>query len=192
HLVARSPREAGPGLEVQVFRTRASGIETCIAQRLTLAGSGEERTRWRVPAGIGEALRFHRYVAVYTSRDVADAENAAVGAVRNQSWESFDNALEANTARWRQVWERADIAVSGRPGAQQALRFVAYHLSIAADRDPRVSVGARTMSGSGYQGHVFWDVEIFMLPFYLHTAPDVARCLLEYRYHTLDGARRRA
>lgn len=192
HLIPRSPRVSAPTVEVQCFTTHASGIEACIAQRTTLAGSGEERTRWRTLAEIGETLQFRRYVAVYTSRDVADADNAAVDAVRARSWDGFEAAFGAHAKRWQQVWRRADIAVPGHPAAEQALRFLAYHLSIAADRDPRVSVGARSLSGTGYQGHVFWDVEVFMLPFYLHTAPDVARCLLSYRHHTLDGARRRA
>jgi alpha,alpha-trehalose phosphorylase len=72
------------------------------------------------------------------------------------------------------------------------LRFNAYHLTIAADRDPRISVPARALTGRAYEGHIFWDVEIFMLPWYIHTFPDVARCLLSYRYQTLDGARRNA
>jgi trehalose/maltose hydrolase-like predicted phosphorylase len=55
-----------------------------------------------------------------------------------------------------------------------------------------VSIGARALTGRAYEGHVFWDVEIFKLPFYLHTCPEVARSLLLYRLHTLDGARRRA
>ena len=53
-------------------------------------------------------------------------------------------------------------------------------------------IGARTLSGRGYEGHVFWDTEIFMLPFFLHTEPQRARTLLQYRHHTLEGARRRA
>jgi trehalose/maltose hydrolase-like predicted phosphorylase len=55
-----------------------------------------------------------------------------------------------------------------------------------------VSVGARALTGRAYEGHVFWDVEMFKLPFYLHTLPAVARALLLYRHATLDGARRRA
>jgi trehalose/maltose hydrolase-like predicted phosphorylase len=84
------------------------------------------------------------------------------------------------------------VRVAGSPATEQALRFGAYHLVSAADRDPRVSVGGRALTGRAYEGHVFWDVELFKLPFYLHTCPDVARCLLLYRHHTLDGARRRA
>ena len=192
HLVPVPPRTRDPALEVQCFRTRASGIDACIAQRTALAGTEADGTEWQVSAAIGETLRFRRYVAVYTSRDVDDPEAAAVEALRARTWEQFDATLEAHGQRWQATWERADVTVLGNPADEQALRFLAYHLSIAADRDPRVSVGARTLSGPGYQGHVFWDVEVFMLPFYLHTAPDVARCLLSYRHHTLDGARRRA
>jgi trehalose/maltose hydrolase-like predicted phosphorylase len=86
----------------------------------------------------------------------------------------------------------AEVYVASSPSTTQALRFNAYHLRIAADHDPRVSVGVRTLSGRAYEGHIFWDVEVFMLPFYLHVSPDIARSLLLYRYHTLDGARQRA
>jgi trehalose/maltose hydrolase-like predicted phosphorylase len=67
-----------------------------------------------------------------------------------------------------------------------------YHLRIAVDRDPRASIPGRAFTGRAYEGHVFWDTEIFMLPFYLYTAPPLARNLLRYRHHTLDGARARA
>ena len=80
----------------------------------------------------------------------------------------------------------------GRPAVEQALRFGSYHLRLPAGDDARVSIGARTLTGRAYEGHVFWDTEIFMLPFYLHTEPALARKLLLYRHHTLDGARRRA
>ncbi|MCY7337937.1 MAG: HAD-IA family hydrolase [Chamaesiphon sp.] len=56
----------------------------------------------------------------------------------------------------------------------------------------RVSVPAKTLSGFGYRGHIFWDTEIFILPFFTFTQPAIARSLLTYRYHTLAGARRKA
>ena len=54
--------------------------------------------------------------------------------------------------------------------------------------DPRVSVAAKGLSGEGYKGHVFWDTEIFILPFFLYSFPQVAKNLLTYRYLTLPGA----
>lgn len=192
HLVPLVAGAADADLDLQRFTTQASEIEVCLAGRTTLVGSGRDAVRWEVPAAIGETLTFRRIVAVYTSRDLADPLAAAAERARRLRWEGFDNALSAHAARWREVWERTDVRVAGSPATSQALRFNAYHLVSAADRDPRVSVGARAMTGRAYEGHVFWDTEIFKLPFFLHTSPDVARHLLLYRYHTLDGARRHA
>ncbi len=192
HLVPLESGDTDPTLDVHRFRTQASGIEICLAARTTLVGSGRDAVRWQIPGTIGETLVFRRYVAVYTSRDVADPHRAASEHVRALHWEAFEAALAAHTARWDDVWKRADVRITGSPATEQALRFNAYHLVSAADHDPRVSVGARALTGRAYEGHVFWDTEVFKLPFYLHTAPDVARTLLLYRHHTLDGARRRA
>ena len=92
--------------------------------------------------------------------------------------------------------------VSGKPPrfgswatkqAQRALRFAIYHLIAAVNpADEHVSIGARGLTGEAYRGHVFWDTEIYMLPFYVFTDPPAARALLMYRYHTLDAARRKA
>jgi alpha,alpha-trehalose phosphorylase len=172
--------------------TQASAIELCLAARTTLVGSGEDAVRWQIPGAIGETMTFRRYVVVYTSRDSAEPHRAALKHLQALRWEDFDDLLEAHGARWSEVWQRADARIDGSPATAQALRFNAYHLTSAADRDPRVSVGARAMTGRAYEGHIFWDVEIFKLPFYVHTFPEVARCLLAYRHHTIDGARRRA
>jgi kojibiose phosphorylase len=65
-----------------------------------------------------------------------------------------------------------------------------YHLLIAANGDdPTVNIGAKSLSGEGYRGHVFWDTEVMMLPFFIYTQPATARSLLRYRHHTLPGAR---
>ncbi|MCX7975488.1 MAG: glycoside hydrolase family 65 protein, partial [Bellilinea sp.] len=77
--------------------------------------------------------------------------------------------------------------------AHLAVRFSLFQLLAAAPRqDERVSIGAKALSGYGYRGHVFWDTEIFMLPFFTYTRPEIARNLLSYRYHTLAGARQKA
>ena len=79
----------------------------------------------------------------------------------------------------------------GDEEAQRALRFATYHLIAAVNpADEHISIGARGLTGEAYRGHVFWDTEIYMLPFYVFTDPPAARALLMYRYHTLDAARR--
>ena len=94
---------------------------------------------------------------------------------------------------WSRRWDAAEVQIVGDDEAQRALRFAVYHLVSAANPDDEyASIGARGLTGEAYRGHVFWDTEIFLLPFYLFTDPPAARALLMYRYHTLGAARRKA
>src|SRR6185437_6637580 len=94
---------------------------------------------------------------------------------------------------WMEQWRACDVRITGDRAAQRALRFAVYHLLSAANpHDEHVSIGARALTGTAYKGHVFWDTEIFMLPFFTLTYPEAARALLMYRYHTLPAARARA
>ena len=95
--------------------------------------------------------------------------------------------------RGRNAGVSATSRLTGDAAAEQALRFAIYHLNSAANpADERVSIGARALTGDAYLGHVFWDTEIYVLPFYIATWPEAARALLMYRYHTLPGARAKA
>jgi trehalose/maltose hydrolase-like predicted phosphorylase len=94
---------------------------------------------------------------------------------------------------WDARWKAAEIVIEGDSDVQRAVRFATYHLmSVANPVDERVSIGARALSGDAYLGHVFWDTEVYLLPFYTAVWPDAARALLMYRYHTLPGARAKA
>jgi trehalose/maltose hydrolase-like predicted phosphorylase len=192
HLIQIETEKTDSSLELYLFETKASALKVCIASRTTMVGSGEEKNYWQAPGNIGAPLRFQRYVSVFTSRDNGDPLEMARRHALSKKWDDFSNDLSAAETYWSEFWQNSDVKVGNRPAVEQALRFNTYHLRIAADHDPKVSVGARTLSGRGYEGHIFWDTEIFMLPFYIHTCPSVARSLLLYRYNTLDGARKRA
>lgn len=191
HLIVQPVTSPG-SVHLQHFTTRASRLSVCIAARSRLVGSEQDASRWRLTAGIGEPLVFRRFVVVHTSRDAEDPVAAALAHLDELRWDAFDAAIERHADRWAGIWEAADVRIDGSPATEQSLRFQAFHLMSAADRDPRVSVPGRALTGRAYEGHVFWDVEIFMLPFYLHACPEIARNLLMYRHGTLDAARRRA
>ena len=141
----------------------------------------------------GTHCHLHRIVSVFTSRDGDDPFQWSMQHLRDVVAKGVESAVWAHVSAWESRWKAADIEIEGDDSLQQALRFAAYHLISAANADDsRVSIGARTLSGPGYKGHVFWDTETYMVPFFIFTNPRTARALLEYRYHTLDAARRKA
>ncbi len=90
-----------------------------------------------------------------------------------------DRIIARHEAAWAERWRRGGVVIDGAPKLERALRFALYHLVSAANPDdPRCSIGARALSGEAYRGHVFWDTEIFMLPFFTHATPRPrARCI---------------
>ncbi|WP_137146103.1 glycoside hydrolase family 65 protein [Mycolicibacterium sp. CR10] len=151
----------------------------------------------------GEPVRLDKLVTIVTSRDpaapgcalhpVPDRCRSALEAAADAG---FDALLADSVAEWERKWTACDCLITGDPDADaacKAVRFGIYHLLIAAnEHDPTVNIGAKSLSGEGYRGHVFWDTEILMLPFFIFTQPDTARALLRYRHHTLPGARENA
>jgi len=192
HLEPLAAAMVDEDLEILHFRTKASQYEVAIVARMCLTNTGTEGRRWRVRGVIGTRLLFRRFVAVYSSRDGPAPLESARAHLRALRWSDFEPQVAAHEAGWGQLWGSADVRIDGQPAVEQVLHFNAYHLRCAVDHDPRVSIGARTLSGRGYGGHVFWDVEMFMMPFYLHTCPELARELLRYRHRTLAGARERS
>ncbi|RJO63641.1 MAG: glycoside hydrolase family 65 protein [Candidatus Omnitrophota bacterium] len=102
----------------------------------------------------------------------------------------FEDLIRNHIRAWKKLWEKADIIIEGTANLQQDLRFNIYHMLICANTDDGFSsIGARTLSGEGYRGHIFWDTEIFLMPFYLFNFPEVAKNILLYRYKRLHEAR---
>jgi trehalose/maltose hydrolase-like predicted phosphorylase len=189
--------------DLAVWRTHSSGKRLAMAAASSLELDGQvlppERTApfvsgWRWRTRPGQVACFHRIVAVARGdtpdADVGGTAQRRLGSATRLGWRGV---LAAHEAAWVRRWRCSDVVVEGDPAAQQALRFAAYHLNGAANPDdPRVSVAARGLTGSDYRGHVFWDTEIFLLPFYTLTWPEAARALLMYRHRTLDAARAKA
>jgi trehalose/maltose hydrolase-like predicted phosphorylase len=149
---------------------------------------------WRWRSAAGQLAEFNRLVAVARADTLEDnpAPPAAAALARSRAlgWRAV---LAAHEAAWDARWTASDILIEGDDELQQAARFAVYHLTSAANpEDNRVSIGARALTGDAYFGHVFWDTEIYLLPFYTAVWPEAARALLMYRFHTLPGARAKA
>lgn len=89
-------------------------------------------------------------------------------------------------------WKHGDVVIRGNDSLLQGIRFNLFHIMQSASRDGKNGMGAKGLSGEGYEGHYFWDTEMYVMPVLIYTDPALARSLLEYRYRTLDAARERA
>lgn len=106
---------------------------------------------------------------------------------------NLDNSIEKHLNKWQERWNESKIVLSGSKYDQKLVDFAVFHLINSGEFSGYdCSIPARNLSGEAYKGHVFWDTEIYLLPFYILTKPECARALLMYRYNTLPGARQNA
>jgi trehalose/maltose hydrolase-like predicted phosphorylase len=188
------------------LRVPGRGITVAFGVTSKLMGSADVIGKWslaiteggvaadcKINVEMQKQYRLDRLISVYSSRETPEPFESAM----QHSQETIPKGIAACAAEhareWEARWHITDVEVDGDDSLQRALRFAGYHLISAANPDDsRVSIGARTLSGTAYKGHVFWDTEIYMLPFYIFTHPQSARALLEYRYYTLGAALKKA
>ena len=102
-------------------------------------------------------------------------------------------ALEAShAAKVASFWASAAVEVEGEEEVDEGLRFGLFELLQSAPKDERSNIPAKGLSGEGYEGHYFWDTEIYLAPFFTWTAPELAKTLLSYRHSILEAARAHA
>ena len=140
-----------------------------------------------------ELIMITKLVAIHTTRDSKTPSVAAQTTLEMAENAGYSALKQAHENKWAEYWDLCDVQIIGDEIAQHAIRFCIYHTLIAAPQfDEHVSIPAKSLSGFGYKGHVFWDTEIFLIPPLSLTLPDTAGRLLMYRYHNLDGARKKA
>ncbi|MFX3673135.1 MAG: glycoside hydrolase family 65 protein [Paenisporosarcina sp.] len=104
----------------------------------------------------------------------------------------FEEILAMQTSYLQQFWKDTNIEIKGDVSLNEGIRFNLFHLLQSAGQDRVSNIAAKGLSGEGYEGHYFWDTEIYMTPVFLMTNPDIAKQLLLYRYSILDSARSHA
>lgn len=127
----------------------------------------------------GEVIKIRRLIRIGINED------------DESLFKDYDSYLNLHIGEWEKFWSFSDLTVNGCRELQQSQRFNLYQLRIAVDAgSPQYfSVPARGLSGRAYEGHIFWDAEVFILPFFLFQDPEIAKRILFYRYQTLPGAK---
>jgi alpha,alpha-trehalose phosphorylase len=203
-LVAERHAIAGNRVNM-VHRTRSSGLRVATAMDHEITASVELAVRTECAENLGrttvsallapgQRLRVVKYVAYGWSLQRSAAglraqTDAALVAARQTGW---DGLLAEQRAFLDGFWERADVEVDGDPDVQQAVRFGLFHIAQAGARAERRAVPAKGLTGSGYDGHSFWDSEVFALPVLAYTLPTAARDALLWRHDILPDAVARA
>ena len=156
---------------------------------------------YTVEVKAGQTIVMEKYANVFTSRDKEaiglskeELQNMALDALKKDEADGFQVLADESAACWiTKVWERVPITIEGSAFDQLIIRFAQYQMQLMTPaHDNRMNIGAKGFSGEGYKGHTFWDTEIFLLPYFIFTMPEVARSLEEYRYLSLPGAHAKA
>ena len=170
-------------------------------------GSSLSIVRRRMTTGFMQALRaghtltMEKYATVFTSRDseaegltVPELQAFGLDELRRDREAGFDALAAESAEAWAEkVWNRVPVEIDGPAFDQFMIRFAQYHMQLMTPaHDRRMNIGAKGLSGEGYKGHTFWDTEIFLLPYFIFSMPEVARSLEEYRYLSLPGAHAKA
>ena len=188
-----------------MHRTRASALMMAAAMdheievegRVEITNdAGDDLARTTVICGLrpGQQLRIVKYLAYGWSSQrsrpaLRDQAAAALHSARYSGWQGL---VDAQRKILDDYWDSADVEVEGDPVCQQAVRFGLFHLLQASARAERRGIASKGLTGTGYDGHIFWDTEGFVLPVLTYTLPHAAADALRWRASTLDLAKERA
>ena len=186
-------------------RTRRSGLRLAAAHdhvvdgpatTVTTAESENDLARITVSTELapGETLKVVKFLAYgWSSRRsmpaLRDQVDAAVAAAKRTGW---DGLCASQREYLDDVWARADVEIEGDEELQQAVRFALFQVIQAGARAEERAIPAKGLTGRGYDGQTFWDMESYTLPVLTYTAPEAARDALRWRHSTLELAQTRA
>jgi trehalose/maltose hydrolase-like predicted phosphorylase len=139
----------------------------------------------------GETYRFSIAGSSITSAHHDDPLNEAERSAIFAKLEGRERLISFHQKGWNDLW-KSDITIDGDPQAQQDIHSMLYHLYSFTREGTALSPSPMGLSGLGYNGHVFWDTELWMYPAILVLHPPLAKSMIEYRYQRLDAARRNA
>ena len=204
--VLQSEEHASNGTEgLLIHRTRRSGLRIAAAMNHIITGSSQlsivcqsAPDSARVVATdvlqLGERLRIIKFVAYGWSQErtqpaMRDQVAAALEAAHKTGW---DGLLAEQRGYLDAFWSTGDIELDGDPELQQAVRFSLFQVLSAGARGEGRGIPAKGLTGSGYDGHTFWDSDVFIVPVLTYIVPDAAADALRWRHSILDAAKARA
>ncbi len=206
HWQAPHLKSATPNQGEMWLRTRQSkrplavcghttaGLEGLPVEAFPLSDSRRVGSQFIVPLETNQTLTIDRVTSFVAGESGAKPPTSKARRSLKSAVEiGFEDLLSEHVNACKELWDRYDIEIDGPAREQQAIRYNLFQLATLCPPEGDVaSIGPKGLSGTHYLGHIFWDTEIYMVPMFALGDPAGARTLLDYRYHTLDGARAKA
>jgi alpha,alpha-trehalose phosphorylase len=189
---------------IRTYRTQSSGLavaagmdhafdEKTVRHVWTKLDHARARVVFEVEAPVGVTVGLTKWLAYHHgAADTADLADRAALTLHRARTSGSDAATADHQREVADFWDHSEVVWEGTTAAQQALHFNLFTMMQASMRSEGHGVPAKGLTGTGYEGHCFWDTEAYLVPFLIHTSPDVARSLLMHRVRMLPEARRRA
>ena len=157
---------------------------------------------YSVNARRGKVINIVKFITYHSSRHAATSELAtrAERTLNRVKAEGFESLVAEQKTFMDDFWERSEVYIEGHSAAvgrhkretQQAMRWNLFQILQSSARAEGTGIPSKGLTGQTYEGHYFWDTEIYVMPFLIYTAPEIARNLLRFRYSMLEQARARA
>lgn len=181
--------------------TASSHLQVCTAVKNVISEGKGGRVelkdhcalqRFLAPARKGQTIRFCKYMIFVDSMHYEDLAREAEEQMNQVLSLPVETLYGEQKEYLDRFWQSSSLEIDGDDLLCAAVRYNQYQLIQSVGKDPHSNIAAKGLSGEGYEGHYFWDTEMYMQPFFILTNPEISRNLVEYRYAILDEARENA
>ena len=179
------------GIHVAIAQAHQAGSELS-ADKTVLVESKSVGQRFRADLEPGGQVTFEKFIVWCAGSHPQGLTEEAVRTANAAALAGFDALERQHAAAWEAFWHDAQLGIDGDASLDQALHFNLFHIRQSTPADGRHALAAKGLTGQGYEGHIFWDTEVFALPVLQMTAPSLVRASLDWRVHTLEAARSHA
>ncbi len=189
------------GCSVVTSRTSKSGLSVTSAVVNRLSKRAETRRSVRGSAAVeefcaeiapGEEVTLTKYAVFCDSVRCPDCRAAALDTMRAAAARPLSEWYRLQKNYLRDFWATGAVNLQGNDELALAITYNLYEMIQSVGKDPHSNIPAKGLSGEGYEGHYFWDTEMYLEPYFLLTRPEIAKNLIAYRSTTLDAARENA
>lgn len=179
------------GIQVAISQTHRAETELSMGSPIVEEPKSVGQ-RFRADIAPGGCITLEKFVAWSSGSHPWSLTANAIAAANHAATLGFAALEKQQAAAWASFWRDADLGIDGDASLDQALHFSLFHLRQSAPADGHHALAAKGLTGQGYEGHVFWDTEVFAVPVLEMTAPSLVRASLDWRLQTLGRARAHA